>query len=120
MRKLGSAAWLFICLIGCSATPDKVRESPPRQFETSRSPDLVVSCLYEKYDGMGLLPMLSTVPRGDGGKTVKVMVSHTIKLLVDISPRAGGSSIRAYENFAVLPRERKIVSECGTDPAAAT
>jgi len=61
-----------------------------------------------------MLAFLSTVPRGDGGKTVKVAINTTIKLLVDISPKVAGSTVRSYENFAVLPQERAIIAECGT------
>lgn len=94
MKNIIFAAPLFFILFGCSATPDKVRTSPPRIFESPSSSELVVSCLYEKYDGIGMLALLSTVPRGDGGKTVKVSIGSTIKLLVDISPNAVGSTIR--------------------------
>lgn len=115
MKNIAFAAPLFLTLVGCSATPDKVRISPPRIFESPNSTELVKSCLYEKYDGMGMLTLLSTVPRGDGGKTVKVAINRTIKLLVDISPKiGGGATIRSYENFAVLPQERAIVVECAT------
>lgn len=117
MKSIYFSFSIFAFLFGCSATANKVRESPPRIFENSKQSESVVNCVIEKYDGIGLHSVLKIVPKGDGGKTIKVGVSRdsdVIKLLIDISPIRNGSSIKSYENFAVLPADRKIVEECGS------
>lgn len=117
MHAQGFAIFFLLCLTGCSATPNKVRESPPRLFETTKSSESVVSCIIEKYDGMGMQKALEITPRGDGGKSVKVMVNPstpTIRLLIDVAAVPGGAFTRSYENFAVAPFDREIIQACGT------
>jgi hypothetical protein len=105
-------------VVGCSSTPDKIRQTPPKVYNNTKSPELVAACIAERYDGVGYpKDAIETTSRGDGGRTIKIIFKHTpltYMYVVDISPTPTGSVVRFFENYFVGARDRQFVEGCGT------
>ena len=107
-----------LLVAGCSSTPDKIRQSPPKVYTNTKSAESVAACIAERYDGIGFArDVLETTVRADGGRTVKMIIKRTpmtYGYVLDISPTPTGSVLRFYENYLVMARDRQFVERCGS------
>ncbi len=118
MRILSLVSLVAIALAGCASTPDKIRQSPPKVYTSTKSAEAVAACIAERYDGIGFpRDVLETTVRADGGRTVKMIIKRTpmtYGYVVDISPTSTGSVVNFHENYLVMARDRQFVERCGS------
>lgn len=118
MWKSSLVSLFALFVVGCSSTPDKIRQSAPKTYTNTKSAESVAACIAERYDGVGVArDVLETTQRADGGRTLKMVFKRTpltYMYVVDISPAATGSVVRFYENYLVGARDRKFVEGCAS------
>lgn len=88
---------------------------PTIQEEGPASPAKVHTYFVEKYEGLGLGLWINSVPRADGGVSVRYGVRNhpNILYIADVSPMPTGSKTVVYENsLAVYDRDRAIIRYC--------
>lgn len=98
------------------ATPNQIRANvPTMQLEGGAPPEKVYTCFVEKYEGIGLGLWINSVPRIDGGVSVRFGLKNhpNILYIADVSPTPNGSKTVVYENsFSVYDRDRAIIRFC--------
>lgn len=117
MNYLRSILLLLVpAVISACATPNEIRaRAPSMQIEGAAKPEKVYACFVEKYDGIGMGRMITSVPIAGGGISVRYgSPGHpNILYIADISPIASGSRVNFYSNsIGVYDRDRDIVRYC--------
>lgn len=107
---------LFSALLAACATPNEIRASAPTlEVDGVLPPARVYACFVEKYEGLGMGLWISSVPRADGGVSVRYGLRNHPRILyiADVSPTPTGSRTVMYENsFSVQQRDRDIARYC--------